>query len=85
MMRYGDGYGWMWIFWILLLVGLVVLGVVLVRVLGGGIRRDVPPPGGTTRPPGRSRAREVLDERYARGEISTEEYQERRRGLDEGP
>ena len=32
---------------------------------------------------GRSRAREILDERYARGEIDTSEYQERLRVLGE--
>jgi putative membrane protein len=31
----------------------------------------------------RSRARQVLDERYARGEITTEEYRERLRALGE--
>jgi hypothetical protein len=38
--------------------------------------------GGANRPgagvqPGRSRARELLDERYALGDITTEEYRER--------
>ncbi|MDI3196345.1 SHOCT domain-containing protein [Pseudarthrobacter sp. AL07] len=32
---------------------------------------------------GPARAKEILEERYARGEISTEEYQERRRILEE--
>ena len=33
---------------------------------------------------GPRRSREILEERYARGEISTEEYRERLRTLDEG-
>ena len=36
-------------------------------------------PGGASQP----RAEEVLDERYARGEISAEEYRERRKTLRE--
>ncbi|MFD0449828.1 SHOCT domain-containing protein [Rhodococcus aetherivorans] len=33
-------------------------------------------------PPGEGRARQILEERYARGEIDSEEYRERRRVLD---
>jgi putative membrane protein len=74
----GSNMGWMWLFWILLVVGVTLLVVVAVRALGGGVSRvPAEPPGGSV---GR-RARDVLDERYARGEISTEEYRERRRAL----
>lgn len=73
------GTGWMWLFWLLLIIGVVLLAVVTVRALGGGITRG---DGRDDRVPGeQSRARQVLDERYARGEISTEEYQERLRVL----
>lgn len=75
------GMGWMWLFWLLLIIGVVLLVVVAARVLGGGVTRG---DGGDGRAPGeRSRARQVLDERYARGEIATEEYQERLRVLGE--
>jgi putative membrane protein len=60
----------MWLIWIVLIV-------VLVLVL-----RAVIPPG--TRPDGgRSdkTAREILDERYARGEIDKDEYEQKRRDL----
>ncbi|MHB1064062.1 MAG: SHOCT domain-containing protein [Georgenia sp.] len=69
----GMGWGWGWIFVVLLIVGIALLVVALVRGLGGG----------GTRPPGadRGRARALLDERYARGEIDTTEYQERLREL----
>ena len=79
----GSGTGWGWFFGGLLLIGLVLLVVVAVRGLGGGLRRDG---AGAKRPVGADadRARRLLDERYARGEISTEEYQQRRRVLDEG-
>jgi putative membrane protein len=74
-MNYGYGWMWgmhwaMWILWILLLVLLVVI---LVRVLPG-------------RPAGPSNASsptplEILDRRYAAGEISTAEYEERKAKL----
>lgn len=82
---WGMGNGWgmgaMWFFWPLLILGIVLLVVFLVRQTtrtpgaGGG---SAPPPGGE---PGQSRAREILDERYARGEIDDEEYQQRLRHL----
>ncbi len=74
----GWGMGWGWLFWLLLVAGVIALVVVLVRVVGGGVTRD-----GTGAAPAERSARQVLDERYARGELSTEEYQERRRGLGE--
>jgi len=87
-MMWGDGMGWgmgwAWLFWILLIVGVVVLVTLLVLVVSRGGpgpgRQDGPrtPPAG----PAPSRAREILEERYARGEISAEEFQERRRMLE---
>lgn len=74
------------LFWLLLIVGTVVLGLVLVKAFtgssGGGTRQ-----GGAASPPtgaGPRRSREILDERDARGEISTEEFRERLRTLEEG-
>ena len=84
MMGTGMGMGWMWIFWLLLIVGIVLLVALAVRALGGGIRRDGAP-GGDDGRPSRSHARELLDERYARGELTTEEYRERLTALGEGP
>ena len=78
MMGYGGGAGWMWVFWLLLVVGVALIAVVAVRAIGGGVtRRD----GG--RRPQPNPARRLLDERYARGELSTEEYRERLRVLGE--
>ncbi|WP_019482559.1 SHOCT domain-containing protein [Arthrobacter sp. TB 23] len=87
----GDGMvgmGWGWIFWSLLIIGVLVLVFVLVRSLTGpaGAERGSTQGGDYTRPTGAGPggAREILEERYARGEISTEEYRERLRTLEEG-
>lgn len=78
-MMYGGGMGgfwWPWVFGLLLVVGVVVLLVVLVKALSGRSLNN-----GNN---GRSRGRGILDERYARGELSTEEYRERLNALQEG-
>ena len=66
------------LFGILVLVGFGLLIFVAVRF--GGSRGA----GATDRQRGRSRAREVLDERYARGELTTQEYRERLQAIGEG-
>ena len=75
-----DGWGWghmffgsfmMLLFW----GGLIILIVLAVRRMGGGPARggDGPAPG--------NRALEILEERYARGEIDKEEFEERKQLL----
>jgi len=71
-----SGWGGMWfgpIFMFLVSLALIVLVVWLIRAMIGGnanaSRRD-------------DSARQILDERYARGEIDDEEYQRRRSALD---
>jgi putative membrane protein len=55
----------------ILVWGLIVLLVIwLVRAFGGG------------RPSGGKDAKQILDERFARGEIDQREYEEKRRLLD---
>lgn len=66
-------FPWMWLWPVLILVGLLVLGYVAVAV---GRRRS----GGSDVGPGSS-ARRILDERYARGEIDDEEYRNRKAEL----
>lgn len=67
------GYGFGWLGWLLMVAWwtLVVVGIVwLVRSLSdqhGGADR--------------SGARRILDERFASGELSVEEYEQRRRAL----
>lgn len=77
-MMSGIGMGAAWLFWLLIVVGVVLLVVVLVRLLS---TRGARGSGGI--PSGRSPARRLLDERYARGELTSEEYQERVRTLGE--
>lgn len=71
--------GWMWFIWPLMILVIVLVVVLLVRGSGGGTNRgsaSAPGPG-----TGRTRAQEILDERYARGELTDEEYQDRLRQL----
>lgn len=70
-MGWGSGWGWfglthMLLWWVLLILGIAVLAKWLI---GSGGRTSG------------SRALEVLQERYARGEIGKEEYEQKRRDL----
>jgi putative membrane protein len=68
----GSAFMWFWALFAVLVLALLVVGVVwLVRTLPG------PGPGGST-----SAARQELDLRYARGELTREEYQQRRADLE---
>lgn len=74
MMGWVDGYGWMglgWIFmalfWVLIIVGIVAL-LQWLGMSGKGASRKTP--------------LEILQERYARGEIEREEYEQKRRDLE---
>lgn len=71
-MMWGDGWGFgMGLVWLVFL-GVIVAGVVLaIRGSSGGA---------SARGSGRS-AIDILDERFARGEIDREEYEERKRVL----
>lgn len=73
----------MMLFGVLMMAGLVLLAVVLVRVIGGGLSSSTPSTSASERerPAVDKSARQALDERYARGEVSTEQYQERLRVL----
>jgi putative membrane protein len=66
--RWGDG-GWPWLWGPLMLVLWLGLTAAVVWLVARGVR-----------PPERSavdRARDLLAERYARGEITSDEYRER--------
>lgn len=77
----GFGMGWAWLWWLLILVGVVAIVIGLLRAGTSGRRngRDDEAPS-TGRPA--STARQILDERFARGEIDEDEYRARRRELD---
>lgn len=73
----GGWWGFGMMLFSLLFLGLIVVGVVfVVRSFSDG--------GRTAHHPGGSRALDILDERFARGEIDKTEYEERRRALTEG-
>ncbi len=67
---WGWGFGWLFmvLFWVLVIAGLVAL----LRWLFGRESRGFP----------NDRALEILAERYARGEIDREQYEEMRRDLE---
>ena len=69
--EHGWGFGFGGIFMILFWIAVVVLLVAAVRWLMG-----VSTGGGPGQSPG---AREILDRRYARGELTREEYEATRR------
>ena len=77
MMRFGGPWGWAmgggWLFMLLL------LGVVVALVLG--VLRQFGDDRHERRMLGRG-ARDILDERYARGEIDADEYRRRRADLE---
>lgn len=75
MMGWGGGWGWGWfglihtvLWWFLIILGIVVL----VKWLSGGASRKETP---------ERRALEILAERYARGEINREEFEQKKKDL----
>lgn len=68
---FGFGGGFMWLFWILIIVALVL---VLRAAFGGGGN----PMGG----PPQETPLEILKKRFARGEIDEEEFERRRKELE---
>lgn len=72
-----GGWGFGMVLVMLAFLALIVVGVVfVVRSFSEGGRT----PSGS----GSNRALDILDERFARGEIDRDEYEERRRTLTEG-
>jgi putative membrane protein len=73
MMGFGMGFGMFGLLFMLLFwVGLILLAVWLVRVVFSGISRNR-----SSAPPSKedSSALEILSQRYARGEITREQYE----------
>jgi putative membrane protein len=91
MMGWGNqGYG-MWgmggfgmmimmvFFWAIIIIG----AILIIRYFTAGHRGIVPGPGGGSVTPDRDPL-EILRERYAKGEIDTQEFEERKRTLEGG-
>ncbi|MHB1565296.1 MAG: SHOCT domain-containing protein [Acidiferrobacter sp.] len=66
---------WGWIFPVLFLVAMVFVMVFVMRSRGGG-------PGCGTHRMSSATAREELDRRYARGEVTRDQYQQMRKDLE---
>ncbi|HEX6248670.1 MAG TPA: SHOCT domain-containing protein [Nocardioidaceae bacterium] len=80
-----DGWGaGAWVLMVLLLLLLFAL-IVAVVVLAVRAARRAPHTGSSSAPVGPSTAEQVLDERFARGEIDEEEYLRKRSVLRERP
>jgi putative membrane protein len=74
----GGGFMWFWaVFWVVVLALLVAGAIWLARTL----TRPSNPPSG---PAGAGPARAELDLRYARGDLTREEYLQRRADLEGG-
>lgn len=72
-----------WLFGVLMIVGIVLLVILVVRLSTGGTNRTRTGDGAHGAATGLSAARRILDERYAKGELDTEEYRERLKALRE--
>ena len=79
----GVGMAWMWIFPVLFLAGLAFFFAVFVRGVGPSFCGRSPENDGGPRPgvPEES-PKEILDRRYAKGEITREQYLEMRKDLE---
>ena len=83
-MMWGNGsMGWSWGFGLLALVGVAILVYVIIRLStkNGQIGPSSP---SVPASPDLTTARKILDERFARGELTPEQYRERIRVLAEG-
>ena len=67
----GWGGGWMWLWGIAMMAGFVALIVWLARSASANSGPSVPQRDPT------ERAKEILAERFAKGELSSDEYRER--------
>ena len=83
-MMWGNGsMGWSWGLGLLIMVGIAILVYVVIRLLtkNGG---SAPSSTSASTPNDLTGARKILDERFARWEITAEQYREPIRVLGEG-
>ena len=69
-MGFGFGGGWMWFFWIVAII-LIVWGVKLVLGIGDRPRNK------------EGSALDILEKRYAKGEIDQAEFEQKRKDLND--
>ena len=75
----------MFLYAALLVVGVTLLAIVAVRALIGGVTHPrSPTPAKSSRPTPSGSAQHILEERYAAGELSTDEFQHRLRVINGG-
>jgi putative membrane protein len=76
----GYGYGWGWGMWVFMAVVMVLFWLAIAAVVVVFVRHSqsghIAPPQPTGSNPGQ--AMQVLDERFARGDIDADEYTRRR-------
>jgi putative membrane protein len=83
-MMWGNGsMGWSWGFGLLAMVGVAILVYVVIR-LSTQNGQSGPPSPTVPASPDLTSARKILDERFARGELTPEQYREQIRVLAEG-
>lgn len=77
--------GWSWGFGVLALIGVAIVVYVVIRLLSkNGGNGSSSSSISSTLPPEPTSARKILDERFARGEITAEQYREQLRVLGDG-
>lgn len=82
-MGWDDGSSWVMVAIMIIVMVAVVGGIVWAIVFASRSTSSSGTHAASTPPPQQPTARLVLDERFARGEIDTEEYRERRSALTE--
>ena len=83
-MMWGNGtMGWSWGFGLLAMVGIAILVYVIIRLSTKNGERG-PSAASPSAPPDSTSARKILDERFASGELTAEQYREQIRVLGEG-
>jgi putative membrane protein len=80
MWGYGWDMGWMWLFVPLTVIGIVLLVLLAVRLFGGAAGRGGASAGQVQ---GKTSARLILDERFAKGDLTADQYREQLQVLGE--
>jgi putative membrane protein len=70
---WGPGFGWIFmiLFWVLIVLGIIAIVKWLMGISGANTAMSPP-----------KTARQILEERYARGEIDRDEFEQKKRDLE---